>query len=267
MPFLRRDKASIFYVTEGTGPAILMLHGWACDSLDWQYQVPFLHSIGYQTIAFDARGHGASSVPPVDEPEQLSAEVTADDAVAVLEHLGLSSAILLSHSAGALVASIIAARNPAVAQANIMVDPEHYREYDRRHQFIEALKTDAQETMIRTLTRSYSKDTPEWLKTWHRYRILRTPPHVIYHSLRVKTEHPDSVACWDSAKVWMKERKGPRLVVLRDEMNLEKERSLGLGGKDSIEIFTGAGHWMHILEPDRFNTLLKAWLESAEANE
>ncbi|KAI0505628.1 Alpha/Beta hydrolase protein [Xylaria bambusicola] len=267
MPFLKRDKAFIFYVAEGTGPAILLLHGWACDSLDWQYQIPFLHSLGYQTIAFDARGHGASSVPPADEPEQLRAEVTADDAVAVLEHLGVPSAILLSHSAGALVASIIAARNPAVAKANIMVDPEHYREHDGRGQFIEALKAAAQGTMIRTLAQSYSENTPEWLKTWHRYRILRTPPHVIYQSLRVKSEHPNSVACWDSAKVWMRERKGPRLVVLRDETNLEKERSLGLGGKDSIEIFSGAGHWMHVLEPERFNNLLKGWLESAVTNE
>lgn len=107
MPFFQRDEALIFYIVEGTGPTILLLHGWACDLLDWQYQVPFLHSLGYQTIAFDSRGHGASSVPPEDCSEQLRAEVTADDAVALLSHLGVTSAILLSHSAGALVASII----------------------------------------------------------------------------------------------------------------------------------------------------------------
>ncbi|KAI0964795.1 Alpha/Beta hydrolase protein [Xylaria arbuscula] len=266
MPFLKREKASIFYVAEGTGPAVLLLHGWACDSLDWQYQIPFLQSLGYQTIAFDARGHGASSVPPEDDPEQLKAELTAEDAVALLRHLGVASAILLSHSAGALVASIIAARNSAVVKANIMVDPEHYREHDGRGQFIEALKADAQGTLVRTLLWSYSESTPEWLKTWHRYRILRTPPHVIYQSLRVKSENRDSVACWDSAKTWMKERKGPRLVILRDGTNLEKERSLGLRSEDRIVVFQGAGHWMHVLEPEWFNNLLEEWLDAAVRN-
>ncbi|GAW20364.1 hypothetical protein ANO14919_098690 [Xylariales sp. No.14919] len=260
MPFFQRDKASIFYVVEGTGPAILLLHGWACDSLDWQYQIPFLHSLGYQTIAFDARGHGASSVPPEDEPDQLRAEVTADDAVALLAHLGVASAVLLSHSAGALVASIIAARSAAVVRANIMIDPEHYREHDGRAGFIAALEADAHGTVARALAQSYAETTPAWLKTWHRYRILRTPPHVIHQSLRVKSEHEGSVACWDSAKVWMKERQGPRLVVLRDETNLEKERSLGVGSKDRIVVFGGSGHWMHILEADRFNALLREWL-------
>ncbi|KAI1424641.1 Alpha/Beta hydrolase protein [Xylaria sp. FL1777] len=235
MPFFNRDKASIFYITEGTGPAILLLHGWACDSLDWQYQIPFLHSQGYQTITFDTRGH--------------------------------ASTIMLSHSAGALVASIIAARYSAVVQANIMVDPEHYREHDDRGQFIEALAVDAHGAVMRALSRSYSETTPEWLKVWHRYRIMRTPPHVIYQSLRVKSENRDSVACWDSAKVWMKERKGPRLVVLRDETNLEKEKSLGVDVKDRIVVFESAGHWMHILEADRFNALLKQWLGTAVRND
>ncbi|KAI0812891.1 Alpha/Beta hydrolase protein [Xylaria sp. FL0064] len=267
MPFFKHDKASIFYVAEGTGPAVLLLHGWACDSLDWQYQIPFLHSLGYLTITFDSRGHGASSVPPEDDPEQLMAETTANDAVALLAHLGVASAILLSHSAGALVASIIAARNPSVVWANIMIDPEHYREHDGRGQFIEALEADAHGTLMRTLSRSYSQSTPEWLKTWHRCRILRTPPHVIYQSLRVKSENRDSIACWESARVWMKERKSPRLVVLRDETNLEKERGLGIGSQDRIVVFESSGHWMHILEAERFNNLLREWLDAVVRKE
>ncbi|KAI8953339.1 Alpha/Beta hydrolase protein [Xylaria longipes] len=268
MPFFQRDQASIFYIAEGTGPAVMLLHGWACDLLDWQYQIPFLHSLGYQTIAFDARGYGASSVPPEDCSQQLRAEVTADDAVALLAHLGIVSVILLSHSAGALVASIIAARHTAVViRANIMVDPEHYREHDGRGEFIAALEADAHGAIMRALSRSYSSTTPEWLKTWHRYRILRTVPYVIHQSLRLKSESSDSIACWGSAEVWMKERKGPRLVVLRDETNLEKERSLGVGGKDRIVVFEGAGHWMHVLEVERFNALLREWLDTVLGNE
>ncbi|KAI1738393.1 Alpha/Beta hydrolase protein [Xylaria scruposa] len=267
MPFFQRDKASIFYVSEGAGPAVLLLHGWACDSLDWQYQIPFLHSLGYQTITFDARGHGASSVPPEDDPEQLKAEVMASDAVALLAHLEVTSAVLLSHSAGALVASVIAKSYAAVVRANIMIDPEHYREHNGRSGFIAALKADAHGAITQALSQSYSETTPAWLKTWHRYRILKTPPHVIYQSLRVKSKSRESIANWDSAKVWMKERKGPRLVVLRDETNLEKERSLGMGDKDCIVVFDGAGHWMHVLEAERFNGLLREWLDTVVRSE
>ncbi|KAI0448747.1 hypothetical protein F5B21DRAFT_496545 [Xylaria acuta] len=65
----------------------------------------------------------------------------------------------------------------------------------------------------------------------------------------------------------MKERKGPRLVVLRDESNLEKERSLGVGNKDRIVVFEGGGHWMHVLEVERFNTLLMEWLDTVVESE
>ncbi|KAI1318142.1 Alpha/Beta hydrolase protein [Xylariaceae sp. FL0255] len=260
MPFFNHDRANLFYIVEGTGPAILLIHGWTCDLLDWQYQVPYLQSLGYQTIAFDARGHGASSIPPKNDPEQLSAETAADDAIALLTHLKVTSAILISHSAGALTASVMAVRAPDVVRANIMIDPEHYHDEKACIEFAAALAGDAHAVVTNALSRSYSQTTPEWLKTWHRHRILRTPAHVISESQRIKTGTKGALGIWEVAQVWMRERKGPRLVVLRDETNLEKERSLGLSDKDRVVVFEGSGHWMHILEVDRFHALLKDWL-------
>ncbi|WP_416277050.1 alpha/beta fold hydrolase [Nocardia sp. alder85J] len=35
MPYFTHDGTELFYTDQGEGPAILLLHGWSCDSHDW----------------------------------------------------------------------------------------------------------------------------------------------------------------------------------------------------------------------------------------
>jgi pimeloyl-ACP methyl ester carboxylesterase len=60
---LQIDDLSIAYRRAGEGPALLLLHGFLCDSRCWRYQLADL-SEHFDVIAWDAPGAGASSDSP-----------------------------------------------------------------------------------------------------------------------------------------------------------------------------------------------------------
>jgi 3-oxoadipate enol-lactonase len=88
--------ARINYVVKGTGPAVVLIHGWALDHREWSDQIAAL-ATRYRVVAFDRRGSGKSTG---------FVDVSADpgDLRALLDTLGIRSAVLVGHSAGAEVA-------------------------------------------------------------------------------------------------------------------------------------------------------------------
>ncbi len=59
---------SLHVEDSGSGPAVLLLHGWPDSTYPWRHQVPYLLSHGFRVIAFDLRGFGGS-----DKPQEVSA--------------------------------------------------------------------------------------------------------------------------------------------------------------------------------------------------
>ncbi|MGB5161148.1 MAG: alpha/beta fold hydrolase [Thermoanaerobaculia bacterium] len=59
-PFVERERQRICYEETGSGPAILLGHGFFCSGEIWRYQVPELAQF-YRVINPDYRGHGRSS--------------------------------------------------------------------------------------------------------------------------------------------------------------------------------------------------------------
>jgi len=47
----------------GSGPPVLLLHGWPDSASLWRHQIPFLTGHGLRGIAPDLRGFGGSSRP------------------------------------------------------------------------------------------------------------------------------------------------------------------------------------------------------------
>jgi len=97
-------------LVEGEGPAVVLLHGWP-DSHDlWSDQIPALVAAGYQVIAPDLRGFGAS-----DKPESVgdyNILLLAGDVQGVLDHLGIERAHVIGHDWGAALAWAIGAFLP-----------------------------------------------------------------------------------------------------------------------------------------------------------
>jgi 3-oxoadipate enol-lactonase len=108
MPFLERNKTTIFHETYGSGTPLLFFSETACASDIWNtFQVPEF-SRDHLVITHDYRGTGKSSRPTI----QYSCEDFADDAAAILDQLNVGPAILLGHSMGGRVAMLMALKYP-----------------------------------------------------------------------------------------------------------------------------------------------------------
>ncbi|MBA2626088.1 MAG: alpha/beta hydrolase, partial [Acidimicrobiia bacterium] len=86
------------FVREAPGPkgapTVLLLHGWTASAdLNWWRVYPSVPSIG-SLLAIDHRGHGRG----IRSDEPFSLEAAADDAAALLEHLGAGPAIVCGYS-------------------------------------------------------------------------------------------------------------------------------------------------------------------------
>ena len=100
--------ADIWVGVIGAGPPVLMLHGGLGSSDWWGKQVPAL-AASHTVVLMDSRGQGRSTLGTAP----LSYERIGDDAVAVLDSLGISRADVVGWSDGAIVALDLAVRRPA----------------------------------------------------------------------------------------------------------------------------------------------------------
>lgn len=103
--WLERDAARLRCRVEGTGPAILLLHGWALDLRLWDLLIPVLAG-RHTLLRFDRRGFGLSSGRP-------SLRDDAADALAVLDAAGIARCAVVGMSQGARVAAALARESPA----------------------------------------------------------------------------------------------------------------------------------------------------------
>jgi pimeloyl-ACP methyl ester carboxylesterase len=95
------------YEGDGTGPPILCLSGLTRNVRDFE---PFIDRIGgaRQFIAMDYRGRGRSDYAP--DPKTYRVDIEADDALSLLDHLGIARAAMIGTSRGGLVAMTLAAK-------------------------------------------------------------------------------------------------------------------------------------------------------------
>jgi pimeloyl-ACP methyl ester carboxylesterase len=88
-------------------PAIVFVHGAAFDHSVWQWQSRYFAHHGHSVLAVDLPGHGRSP-----GATRTSIEALADWVAALIESAGLSSAAVVGHSMGSLVALETALRHP-----------------------------------------------------------------------------------------------------------------------------------------------------------
>lgn len=106
----------------GTGPrAIVLVHGLLMDGSMFQRVAPALAERGHRVILLDLPGHGASDQPH----DMLNYSMTAygRDVVALLDHLGLESAVIGGTSLGANVGLEVAVAAPQRVRALVLEMP------------------------------------------------------------------------------------------------------------------------------------------------
>ena len=107
------DGVRIAYVDEGKGDAILLIHGFASNvATNWRdvHWLRTLTAAGRRTIAYDNRGHGQSE--KLYDPSRYGAPTMAEDALRLLDHLGIGRADVMGYSMGARIATFLVLAHP-----------------------------------------------------------------------------------------------------------------------------------------------------------
>jgi soluble epoxide hydrolase/lipid-phosphate phosphatase len=86
----------------GSGPAIVLLHGFPGLAFTWRHQIPALAAAGYRVIVPDLRGYGQSDTPQAVEDYDLAHLL--GDLVGLLDTLDVEKAIFMGHDWGGLLA-------------------------------------------------------------------------------------------------------------------------------------------------------------------
>ena len=117
MPNVERNGVRIYYEDVGAGPPVVLGHSFLCSGDMWRPQIePLAES--HRVINIDQRGHGRSGA--LTEPFDLYDMV--DDALAVLDHLGIETAVWAGLSIGGMVAMRAAIIVPERVSGLILVD-------------------------------------------------------------------------------------------------------------------------------------------------
>ena len=90
------DGTQLYYKDWGSGPTVVLCHGWPLSSDSWAAQMLFLASQGFRTVAHDRRGHGRSSQTWLGN----DMDHYADDLATVIERLNLQDIVLVGFSTG-----------------------------------------------------------------------------------------------------------------------------------------------------------------------
>lgn len=112
MPLASVGKYQLFYVEQGRGYPVVLIHGLAGDHSAWTPQIEQL-STAHRVIALDNRGAGRST--QLDEP--VSTEDLARDTLGLMDRLGVARAHVVGRSMGGAVAQHMALLAPERIQS------------------------------------------------------------------------------------------------------------------------------------------------------
>ncbi|MGW3494798.1 alpha/beta fold hydrolase [Streptomyces sp. NPDC001020] len=102
-------------VEQGSGPLVLLVHGFPESWYSWRRQLPALAAAGYRAVAIDVRGYGRSSKPAATDAYRMLDLV--EDNVAVVRALGEESAVIVGHDWGSNIAAASALLHPEIVRA------------------------------------------------------------------------------------------------------------------------------------------------------
>ncbi len=263
MPFYDAQDAAIYYETEGKGPPIILLHGYALNSAMWELQRPVLSEY-CKVIAVDLRGFGKSSCG-----KDWSGTVMAGDIVGLIRSLDLSNVSILGFSMSGPVASRVAYEIPESVSKLILVSsvlpssgrPRAQKEANLQKKEMDVLRLRGVEAWADVVGLSRGpmvdnifKRNPEAGPLWHRM-IARHNPHYLSCMMTARKATSPSKN-WRSK---LKEIKQPTLIVVgaQDRQFIDSSHYLNRNIPNSrLEIIGVAGHMVNLEDPETFDKIV-----------
>lgn len=180
-PYVLVDGIRVRYQDYGRGSsAVVFVHGWSCDSTFWRLQVPDRGNVRY--ILIDLPGHGKSDVSPVD----YSGYLFVRSVQAVMRNAGVEKVVLVGHSMGAAVALQFVHMYPKEVAGLVLVDgslPVGADPAGNAGPYANIIPLlqgkdylDRADVLVDSMS---TPQTPPALAAEIRYKMLRTPQHVM----------------------------------------------------------------------------------------
>lgn len=248
------DGMKINSSSVGTGPTIVFVHGWTCDSSSWTGQVPAF-SKDHRVITLDLPGHGQSGSP---KDGKLSMDLFARAVEAVRADAGADRIVLVGHSMGAPVIRQYAHLYPEHVAGLVAVDgPLDVRPFAAANlppgfppPMTGPEGRAAREGMIRSMF------------------IPETPAALQEHILKMMLAAPEATAVgamnamFDPAIRWSDVIKSPALTVYAGTANVpDPAATKELYPLHEATQVKGTAHFLMMEKPDEFNRLLAGFLD------
>lgn len=113
--FANTNRIRMHFVEQGSGPLVVLCHGWPESWYSWRHQLPALAEAGFHAIAPDQRGYGQTDAPePIESYHILN---LVGDIVGLVNALGEDKAVVVGHDWGAMVATHCALLRPDMFRA------------------------------------------------------------------------------------------------------------------------------------------------------
>ena len=143
MPTARLNGIDLYYEDHGSGPPVVLMHGYSDTSQAWQPQIAAL-SPRYRLVTFDMRGHGRTRSP--DDPAQYSEAHVVADLAALLRRLEIERAIIGGLSLGGYMSLRFHIAHPEMVRALVLCDTgPGYRNAEARAEWNQRAFTRADE--------------------------------------------------------------------------------------------------------------------------
>jgi epoxide hydrolase 4 len=113
----------LHYAEAGSGPLVVLLHGFPAFWYSWRHQIPALAQAGYHVVAPDMRGYNLSSKPR--GWRAYDAESLAGDIAGLIRHFGVEDACVAGHDWGAAVAYLTAMEHPQLVKRLAILNVPH----------------------------------------------------------------------------------------------------------------------------------------------
>jgi pimeloyl-ACP methyl ester carboxylesterase len=256
MPKLNRDGANIHYEVYGSGPPLILTHGYSSTSDMWQGQIAAL-SQHHKLVLWDMRGHGQSDYPA--DAAAYSEALTVADIAALLDAVGAEKAIVGGLSLGGYMSLAFYRTHPERVRALLIIDTgPGFRKDDAR----DAWNKRAHETADR-----FDREGLAVLKS--------------LSAERASVTHRDATGLARAARGMLTQRdasvmetlpniKVPSLVVVGADdtpfLAASDYMAAKIPGAQKV-VIPAAGHAANIDQPNAFNDAVVSFLDGLEAGQ
>ncbi len=262
------DGVELHTESVGRGDAILFVHEYAGDHRSWEPQLRRF-SRSHRCITYAARGYPPSQVPA--DGDAYSQQRAVDDAVTVLDRLGVEAADVVGISMGGFAGLHVAVQHPARVRSLAIAGTgygAHPSEAPRFRQESEAIARLIEESGIESFARQYlsgparvqfrNKDPRGWEQL-----VRELGEHAADGAVRtmrgVQRERPSLYAL----EAELSRIEAPVLVLAGDEDDGCLETSLWLKRvipRSGLAVLPKSGHTLNLEEPDLVNAFLADFL-------